>query len=95
MVGGNTGNDENTDLEVLANGPNWNQVEINTDDGATLFQWNRRNRGGGGGTLIMLNADIAIVRDLENQHDGGDAFYSFLNRNGCPLADIFDKGWDL
>jgi hypothetical protein len=92
LVGGGNGNDINTDLEVLAAGPNWNQIEVNAANG-DLYQWvrggnggggggapNRMRRslqGGGGGRLIMLNADIALVRDLENEHVNCEAQCSF------------------
>lgn len=39
----------------------------------------------------MLNADIAVVRDLENQHVEGDASCSFRNGNRRPLADPLTK----
>lgn len=87
LVGGGNGNDEDTDIEILADGPNWNQVEVDSGD-VNRFQW---NRGRGGGQLLMLNADIAVVRDLEGQHVDGEASCSFRNGNRCPLADTLTK----
>jgi hypothetical protein len=120
-VGGGNGNTEDTDLEVLAAGPNWNQTEINNGNNQApdVFQWVRgggggggggpnrlrrslqRGGGGGGGRIFMLNADIAIVRDLEGADDNGNVYleqdgeancsFRFPRTNRCPLAATLSK----
>jgi hypothetical protein len=123
LVGGGNGNDVNTDLEVLAAGPNWNQVEVNTANNGIVYQWVRGGNGGGGGgppppparmrrslqqgggvgggggggggrgPIIMLNADMALVRDLEKDLVNGEAMCSFRfpQADRCPLAATLTK----
>jgi hypothetical protein len=120
LVGGGGNNNENTNLETLADGPNWNLIEIDNSGRSfrNMFQWVRGGggggrgnddrflrvlqRGGGGGSggggggnrKIMLNVDIAIVRDLgvENDLEGdGDVSCSFKRNNRCPLAETLTK----
>ena len=77
---------------VLADGPNWTQIQVQPSN---LFQWIRGNGGGGGGggvPLFMLNADIALVRDLGVENDlqaDGRALCTFRNpiANRCPLSE--------
>ena len=86
---------------VLANGPNWTQIQVQPSN---LFQWIRGGGGGGGGgggdgggggggvPLIMLNADIALVRDLGVDNDlqsDGRALCTFRQplATRCPLSE--------
>lgn len=98
MVGGDETNNENTPVETLALGPNWNVIGVdNTDrfdeNGLPIpdrFQWVRP--GGNDARLIMLNADIAIVRDLENDLAvGGQPTCRFRMPDRCPLAATLTK----
>lgn len=111
MVGGSRNNNENTDLETLADGPNWDLIEVDNTGRPfrNMFQWVRgggaggnedrmlfRNlqRGGRRDRKIMLNVDIAIVRDLGVNNDlvdDGDVSCSFKRRNRCPLAETLTK----
>ena len=85
---------------VLADAPNWTQIQVPSN----LFQWVRgggggggRGGGGGGGggggvPLFMLNADIALVRDLGVENDlqaDGRALCTFRNpvETRCPLSE--------
>lgn len=50
------------------------------------------NRGGGGGRLIMLNSDIALVRDFSSSIDsGGEISCQFENNNACPAAETLPQ----
>jgi hypothetical protein len=76
---------------VLANGPNWTQIQVQPSN---QFQWIRGGGGGGGAgvPLIMLNADIAIVRDLGVDNDlqsDGRALCTFRQplATRCPLSE--------
>lgn len=78
---------------MLADGPNWRQEQINNNAPIPdVFQW---VRGGGGNQIFMLNADIAIVRDLSGgfiEADGeANCQFRFPQASRCPLADTLTK----
>ena len=86
LVGGNSLNDP---LETLINGaPNWRRdVEDNRD----LPEFRNRHIWTGfprGQKIVMLNSDIALVRELDNGNmaPNGRVSCNFINANRCPHA---------
>jgi len=76
------------DIDDWFDAPGWNQERItnNNPNIPTRHQW-RRGRDNDGD--IMLNTDIALVRDFEGQIDTSDGDVSCRfrgNRNPCPAA---------
>lgn len=97
LVGGDSPNDS---LLELYDAPNWNLDDVNNANLAGIpsrFQWERRsgrgNGNGGGGRIIMLNVDIALVRDLTGfvDPDTGDVDCEFKRPDdgqpACPMAE--------
>ena len=71
----------------LFDAPNWNQDFVNNNgDIPDRFQW-ERNRNNGA-PLIMLNADIALVRTFGDDlnRETGEVSCSFKRRNACDAA---------
>ena len=90
-------NNELTDPEDLAEeAPNWrfdnvDNAGLTDSEGRAIpnrFQWERRN-------LLMMNSDIAIVRDLTGRIDANgdvDCTFQVANRGSrCPLAETLTK----
>merc|ERR1712242_210182 len=80
---------DNGNIDDWIDAPGWTQETItNTDpDIPTRTQW-RRGRNNPNGD-IMLNTDIALVRDLDGRIDDSDGSVSCRFRNGrnpCPAA---------
>jgi hypothetical protein len=92
-------------VERLARAPQWTQNFVNNSDpsitgrGPDRFQWERkgrRGRGKGPGTIIMLNSDIALTRNLTGHLETpgsettGEADCKFSDPtskpNQCPIA---------
>ena len=70
----------------LANAPDWTQMTVQST-GAR--QWSR----GAGSPLVMLNVDIAVVRDLQGRLTGSRATCVFRQNtfSSCPLAETLTK----
>ena len=71
---------------VFANGPDWTPLLFGPDN---LWQWKDASE-----TLIMLNADIGLVRDLDNKLVGNGqptCAFNFTVTTGCPLAATLEQ----
>ena len=76
------------DVEDWFDAPGWNQETINNNDPdiPTRTQWRRGNNVNGD---IMLNTDIALVRNFDGRIDTSDGSVTCRfrgNRNPCPVA---------
>ena len=76
------------DLEDWFDAPGWNQETVTNNDPniPNRIQWRRGNNGSGD---IMLNTDIALVRDFDGQIDTSDVSVGCRfrgNNNPCPAA---------
>jgi hypothetical protein len=88
LVGGTNGSLDS--LQTKLDVPNWNLVLVNNSDIPNIpnrFQWQRS-------AFIMLDADIALVRNVEDYIDAstGEVTCTFLPKNtvvpACPYASV-------
>ena len=81
-----------TSIDELMDAPGWSvREQDNTNGLPDRFFWVRGGPGGGDGGIIMLNADIALVRDFEDhQLNDGRVTCAFRanNNNACPYAEM-------
>ena len=70
LIGGTPADFQSGDFEAMMNGGDWNQVLIDNADVAAPNRWEWER--GTNPHFVMLNSDIALVRDLSNQFDDGE-----------------------
>lgn len=87
LVGGDTSGPLSSDLNVLFDAPNWNQVLVDNSADPEIpnrHVWEHNNNRG---VTLMTNSDIALVRDLSNNIDGSRSTCTFKRgRSPCPAA---------
>jgi len=91
LVGGDRNRPLPSDINILFDAPNWDQVVVNNSDHPDIPDrrvWERTNRNGA--VTLMTNSDLALVRDLSNDMVTATGEVSTCrfkgNRTPCPVA---------